>query len=47
MLAHARMHARGVEVIIGEVMVPTFHSVYEREEILASTSLYYEVTLIK
>ena len=47
MLAHAHMHVRGIEVIIGELMVPTFYSIYEREEILASISLYYEVTLIK
>ena len=46
MLAHdIHMHVRGIEVIIGELMVPTFYFTNEKN-ILASTSLYYEVTVI-
>ena len=31
MLAHVHMHVRGIEVIIGELMVPTFYFTSEKK----------------
>ena len=31
MLAHVHMHVRGIEVIIGELMVPTFYFTNEKK----------------
>ena len=46
-LTYVHMHERGFEVTIGELTNVSNILLCEREVILAPTSLYYDVTVIK